>query len=295
MGRLFGEDRDFREVLTGRWSFVNGPLTEFYRSGARASCCGRERAFKMIDETDPLFLESALPKDLLPVDTTHWEMVEDRGARAAGLLTMPAFLAKYASQRARAAAVYQAFLCRSFVSDHVDLMPSTEPNLMIREGCSTCHATLEPLAAYFSRVEETNWIYLPEQQFPADNPVCKKNAQGKMPGFCEFFYDPAFSTRASGKLRGAYASAEHAERGPAGMAAEVTANPEFASCAVERVASSFLGRPVRDDDQKLVSELRATFVGHGYRVRSLVGALVRSNAYKSANDDAPDLRRGEKR
>jgi hypothetical protein len=295
LDRLFGEDRDFREVVTGRWSFVNGPLAEFYRSGARASCCGRERPFKMIEETDPLLAGSSLPKDLAPMDATRWELVSDRGPHAAGLLTMPVFLAKYASRRARGAAVYQAFLCRSFVADHVDLSPSTEPNLMVRPGCATCHATLEPLAAYFSRVEETNWIYLPGQEFPVDNPVCKKNAQGKMQGFCEFFYDPAFSTQAGGKLRGAYASADHAERGPAGLAADVTANPDFASCAVERVTSSFLGRPVRDDDQKLLQDLRAKFVGQGYKMRALVGALVRSNAYKAANDDTASLRRVEAR
>ncbi len=290
LGRLFGEDRDFREVLTGRWSYANGPLSEFYRSGARSSCCGRERAFKMLDESQPLFADAAVPKDLLPMDATHWELVPDRGPRAAGLLTMPVFLAKYASRRARGAAVYQAFLCKSFVADHIDLKPSTEPNLMVREGCSTCHATLEPLAAYFSRVEETSWVFLPPQQFPVENPVCKKNAQGKMPGFCDFFYDAAFSDAKAGKLRGAYAAPDHAERGPAGFGADVTAQPEFASCAVERVTSSFLGRQLRDDDQKLVDALRADFVSHGYRMRSLVGALVRSRAYLSANDDRSALR-----
>jgi Protein of unknown function (DUF1585) len=292
MHRLFGEDRDFREALTARWSFVNGPLAEFYRSGARSSCCGRERAFKMVEEGEPLFSQGAVPPDLLPMDATRWELVPDRGPRAAGLLTMPVFLAKYASRRARGAAVYSAFLCKSFVAeDHVDLKPSTEPNLMVREGCSTCHATLEPLAAYFSRVEETSWVFLPPAQFPVENPVCKKNAQGKMPGFCDFFYDAAFSSASAGELRGAYASTDHAERGPLGIGADVTAQPEFASCAVERVASSFLGRPLSGDDQKLLDSLRSTFVTHGYRMRSLVGALVRSSAYLSANDDRSSLRR----
>ena len=291
MHRLFGEDRDFRELLTGRWSFVNGPLAEFYRSGARSSCCGRERAFKMVEETEPLFGDAAIPKDLAPMDATRWEMVADRGPHASGILTMPVFLAKYASRRARAASVYTAFLCKSFVAENQELKPSTEPNLMVREGCSTCHATLEPLAAYFSRVEETSWVFLPGKQFPVDNPVCKKNAQGNMPGFCNAFYDAAFSSTTAGKLRGAYASESHAERGPAGIAADVTAQPEFASCAVERVAASFLGRPLRDDDQKLVEELRAGFVSKGYRMRALVGALVRSGAYLSSNDDRSALRK----
>jgi hypothetical protein len=290
MHRLFGEDRDFREALTGTYSYVNGPLAQFYESGARAGCCGRERAFLMKEDRDPLFYPGTIPKDLLPQDAARWVLVPDRGPHAAGLLTMPVFLAKYASRRARAAAVYGAFLCKSFVSDHVDLKPSTEPNLMVREGCSTCHATLEPLAAYFTRVEEASWVYLPKQEFPVDHAFCKKNAQGKMPPFCELFYDPAFSDGKAGKLRGAYGSADHADGGPAALAADITAQPEFASCAVERVASSFLGRPLREDDGKLLSDLRAVFVSNGYRMRPVVAAVVRSRPYQQANDDRPSLR-----
>ena len=293
MAYVFGEDRDFRELLTGRYTFVNGPLAEFYRSGAPSSCCGREKAFKMAEEPDPLFDPRAVPADLRPADAGRWERVADRGPHAAGLLTMPVFLAKYASRRARGAALYQAFLCKSFVAtDHAELLPSREPDLMIREGCSTCHATLEPLAAWFSRVEEAGWVFLPRQQFPVENAVCKKNAQGKAPGFCDFFYDAAFSDGHAGKLRGAYASPEHAESGPAGAAADLAARPELASCAVERVASSFLGRPLGDEDAALVASLGRTFVGGGYRLRPLVGALVRSPAYLRANNDSAQVRRG---
>jgi hypothetical protein len=293
MHRLFGEDRDFREALTARYSFVNGPLAQFYTSLARASCCGRERIFQMKEDREPLFEPGTIPRDLPFQDAARWVLVPDRGPHAAGLLTMPVFLAKYASRRARGAAVYGAFLCKSFVSDHVELMPSTEPDLMVREGCSTCHATLEPLAAYFARVEEASWVFLPKRELAVDNPGCKLNAQGRMPGFCEFFYDPAFSDRKAGKLRGAYAAPEHAEAGPVGFAADVTADPAFASCAVERVASSFLGRPLREDDRKLLADLRATFVSSGYRMRPLVAAVVRSRAYLDRNDDRPGLRRDQ--
>ena len=33
------EDRDFREVLTGRATQVNGPRAQFYRFLAGATCC----------------------------------------------------------------------------------------------------------------------------------------------------------------------------------------------------------------------------------------------------------------
>lgn len=283
-GRLFGEDRDFREVLTSRSTLVNGPLAQFYRAGARASCCSREKAFGMAEEAEPLFDESALPANLDPEDTASWKVVNDRGPHAAGLLTMPIFLAKYASRRARAAAVYTSFLCKQFVAEKAELTPSTEPNLMIRPGCASCHATLEPLAAYFSRVEETGWVFLPQKQFPAQNPVCKQNAQGKMPGFCDFFYDAAFSSKTLGMLRGAYASPAHAESGPAGAAQELVKSPEFAECAVDRVASSFLDRPLGEDDAALKKALVASFIAGGYKMRPLVRALLHAPAYAGANN-----------
>ena len=180
------------------------------------------------------------------------------------------FLAKYASRRARAAALYSAFLCKSFAAEHAELPPSDEPDLMVRPGCSSCHATLEPLAAYFTRVEETTWTYLPASRFPIENPVCKLDAAGKMGHSCRRFYDPDFSSKERGVLRSAYASEDHAERGPAGAAADLTSMPEFASCAVQRVAESFLGRSLRDDDQALLRSLRDLFVARGYRMRPLV-------------------------
>lgn len=283
-GRLFDEDRDFREVLTSRATLVNGPLAQFYQAGARASCCSREKSFGLVEDAEPLFDSAALPGHIDVEDTTTWQLVKDRGPHAAGLLTMPIFLAKYASRRARAAAVYTSFLCKQFVAEKAELTPSAEPNLMVRPGCASCHATLEPLAAYFSRVEETSWVFLPQKQFPIQNPVCKKNAQGKAPGFCDFFYDAAFSDKTVGLLRGAYASPAHAEAGPAGAAQDLVRAPEFAACAVERVASSFLDRPLGDDDAALKKMLLERFISGGYRMRPLVRALLHAPAYAAANN-----------
>lgn len=276
---LFEKDRDFREILTGRYSLVNGPLAQFYRASAPAACCGREKAFGMTQAAEPLFDPKALPG--LPIsDVSTWKFIPDRGSHAAGILTMPAFLMKFASRRARAALLYSAFLCKSFSAGNMQLQPSTEPNLMRRPGCSSCHATLEPLAAYFSRIEETQWTYLPEWFFPLRNFRCKRGVDGKLPGFCDTFYDPAFSDETAGLLRGAYASIEHAAAGPIGAAFEITSSPEFAQCAVERVTSSLLGRPLSGDDEALVKTLTSDFVKEGYRMRPLIRALVKTDLYK---------------
>jgi hypothetical protein len=282
--RIFSTNRDFREVLTGSATLVNGPLAQYYRATSRASCCNRERAFGLNEELSPLFDPEHVPDGLGPADISRWMVVEDRGTESAGLLTMPVFLEKFASRRARAAAVYATFWCKSFTSTAKELTPSTEPNLMERTGCAGCHKTLEPLAAYFSRVEETSTVFLPAREFPIDDPRCKLDAKGKAPGFCAPFYDPAFSTTKAGKLRGAYASAANAEAGPKGLAKAVVASPEFARCAVERVTQSFLGRDLSSDDEPLVASLTRTFVASSYRMRGLVSAIVRSDAYRSSNN-----------
>ncbi|WP_437926264.1 DUF1585 domain-containing protein [Sorangium sp. So ce291] len=292
MSHVFRADRDFREMLTARYTFINGPLAQFYLSSAPAACCSQHKSFGMREDEEPLFLPRAVPPVVFPHDVSDWTFIPDRGPRASGLLTMPVFLTKYASRRARAAALYSAFLCKNFTAEHADLPPSSEPDLMVRPGCASCHATLEPLAAYFSRVEETTWTYLPAARFPIENPACKVGADGKMRNACQPFYDPAFSNRERGVLRGAYASEEHTERGPAGVAADMTRMPEFATCAVQRVTEGFLGRPLREEDESLVRSLRERFVSRGYRMQPLVEAIVRSPAYSRASDLRPALERG---
>jgi hypothetical protein len=282
LDHLFAEDRDFREVLTSPTTFVNGPLTRFYRSVSRVTCCGNGINLGYTDP-EPLFDPKVLPP-LLPHQGATWQKVESRGPRASGLLTMPVFLTKYGSRRARAHVLYTAFLCREFVAENVELAPSEEPDLTKRPGCSSCHVALEPMAAYFSRVSESDWTYLPEGAFPTVNPTCKLDSKGAMSTSCRTYYDPAFSDATAGELRGAHASPANAAAGPAGLAAVLTGSPEFASCAVENVASSFLGRPLGVDDEALKQQLTAGFKDGGFRMKKLVAALVKSRAYREANN-----------
>ena len=52
-------------------------------------------------------IRRACPADLEPQDVSTWKVVADRGPHAAGILTMPMFLEKYASARARGAVALQ--------------------------------------------------------------------------------------------------------------------------------------------------------------------------------------------
>ncbi len=267
--RIFTEDRDFREVVRARWTEVNGPLALFYRFIAQSTCCGpgAEAGYLM---PEPMVDPSAVPAKLTAVETDTWLPVADRGPHAAGILTMPVFLTKYGSRRARAHVLYTAFLCRDFIASKVKLEPSTEPDLTKRAGCSSCHHTLEPMAAYFSRVTESDWTWLPASTFPIGNCTDKPKS-----ATCTKVYDPAF-----GKLRSAYASTDHAEAGPIGLAEDIADSPEFAPCAVENVARSLLGRPLVPADDAWRQQLLKTFVDGGYKMRALVRAIVTSPAYR---------------
>jgi hypothetical protein len=202
--------------------------------------------------------------------------IPERSPHAAGILTMPVFLAKYGSRRARAHVIYNAFLCKSFVARTAELAPSTEPDLTKRTGCSTCHKTLEPMAAYFTRINEADWTFMPPAFVPSVMATCVTSKKG----ICKALYDADLG----GTLRGGHAALDHAELGPLGFGTAVTKAPEFAPCVVQNVAESFLGRPLSDDDARWKDELTKIFVGAGYRMRALVRAIVTSERYRRGND-----------
>lgn len=276
--RIFVDDRDFREVLTAPGTEVNGPLAQFYRFMAAATCCG-PGADAGYTQPDPLLDPGQVPAALVPEDTATWLPIADRGPHASGILTMPIFLAKYGSRRARAHVLHDAFLCKDFVADTVKLAPSDDPDLTKRPGCSACHQTLEPMAAYFTRIQESDWTWLPATTFPMTLARC---AGPRVGGLCKQIYDPAFA-----KLRGAYAAPAHADAGPAGLAHELVTAPEFAPCVVETVAQSLLGRPLAPEDDAWKAALARAFVDGGYRMKALVRAIVHSPRYRDANDVKP--------
>lgn len=279
MSHVFEGDRDVRELVTGRYTFVNGPLSQFYRFVEPGNCCGHERStgLGMREESDPLVRPDRMP--VMSVnDADTWTLVADRGPHAAGILTTSAFLQKFASRRARAAAAYQGLLCKTFVADTSQAAPSRDPNLMVRPGCASCHTTLEPLAAYFTKVKEGSTTML---SLPTENPECRLR-NGKPYAYCPDFYDPDFSTDKTALLKGAYGSREHADGGPEALGAELARSPEYVSCAVELTLSSFLGRALSPDDAPLRARLAARLVESGYRMRAMVRALVLDPAYAEA-------------
>lgn len=304
---LFSADRPLTEMLTARYGFVNGPLAQFHKSAARATCCDSPAIAMGLLEPEPLFDPKALPAGLAPQATGDWRRVEDRGSQAAGILTMPVFLTKYGSRRSRAHVLQQVFLCLDFTASGPGLKPSTEPNLMLREGCRDCHATLDPMAAYFARIQESDWTYLPARRIPLRYGGCRVNdagvpanappEDGGLNVGCSSLYDPAFSDNDAGTLRDAYpdlpvagqldpftgAPLAHADQGPAGLARELVHHGRFDACVSQRVAESFLRRALTREDAALRAALVSSFSSAGRTPKAMVKALLKSDAYLRAN------------
>ncbi len=278
---IVANDRDFRDILQSKATVVNGPGAQFHKFFSGAQCCTDTFG---VGYNEPTYLTdpSKMPT-LLPHDMTKFVRVADRGPLASGILTMPAFLTKYGTRRARAHVIYNAFLCKEFVSANSMLMPSQEPDLTKRPGCQDCHATLEPMSAYFARIKENDWGYLPEEQFPVNNDACKDTGKPAA-GTCKSYYDPAFATDKTGMLRGAYSSPENADAGPGALAAKITSSPEFSSCVAQNITASFLGRPLTADDEALHAELTKAFVDGGYHMKALIRAVLKSDVYRLGND-----------
>jgi hypothetical protein len=237
-----------------------------------------------------LFEPRNIPTTLQVHDATRWEPVADRGPQASGILTMPIFLTKYGSRRSRVHVLWNTFACQEFTAPEAPLPPSDLADLTERPGCLLCHRAIEPMAAYFSRISESTWTFLPSANFPVRNPRCSMTGARSLPE-CNTYYDPAFATADNGILRGAYGDRTyaHPDQGPAGLARELVANPQFAPCITDNIASSFLGRPLTPDDDTMKRQLTAILTGSQFRVRDMVRALLMSDAYRNSNNVASNL------
>ena len=68
--------------------------------------------------------------------------------------------------------------------------------------------------------------------------------------------------------------------------------PEFATCAVQRVTTSLLGRAMAPDDDALLRSLTDTFVRSGFHMKVLVRGIVRSDEYRRSNNLSSTAWRG---
>lgn len=205
--QIVREDRPYSEILTSRTMPINGPLLHwkenFSFKGGTLLISDRDHGHVNAEALD------------LPTDAwDSWANVE-LDERHAGILTSYFYLLKWQTNRGRANAFYNMFMCKSFAPPTEGLPASDDPsvnenNLTHRKGCQTCHRALEPMAAYWGHWAEGGYLPLGDAEADANRlyknlpPVyekCRERIEGCnnketwrcIPGgyertLCRFFY-----------------------------------------------------------------------------------------------------------
>ena len=268
--------------------WVNGPIIHYLKHMVDLGGGVRMTPSPISPETLPdIPFHEADTWVLVPLDPAH-----------AGVLTHPAYLLRFQTNRGRADRFYTNFLCQPFqppeeglpVADEEDAL---NPDLQNRPGCEYCHGLLEPAASYWGRWTETGGGFLdPDAFFSAFNPDCEACATTNLPcsADCSNHYVVNASHPAEEPFLGwlkSYvfrqpAHYDHIEQGPELLVMKSIAaghNP-LARCTARKLAEDLLGRPVTPLEEEWIETLGEEFVAESFDYRTLVRSILTSDAYR---------------
>jgi hypothetical protein len=283
---LVREDRPYTELFETRRELVNGPLTYFLRHQT-----GVPRGFAF----EPAPLDVRRLPDLAFTDRDRWVEIA-LPAEHAGLLTRPAWLLRFQTNRARANRFYDAFLCSPFQPPDgglpvADEASALDPDLQARAGCKYCHALLEPAAAHWGRWAEQGFAWLDPARFPPQREDCRLCALrgSACSAECRDFYLTRALSEAEEPYLGMLRAYEfrredhvrHVERGPRLLAFTAVADGRLPACTARRAAEWLLGREMTaEGDAAWLGGLARGFVANAYSYRWLVRSIVTDARYR---------------
>ena len=267
-----------RGAALARATEVNGPLAQFYRFIASATCCG---AGADIGYTRARATGRSRRRTRRARAGGHRDVAADRRSRPARFghpddADLPHEVRLATRARARRSTTRS---CAKTSSPRPSSSRRrTMPDLTKRPGCSTCHQTLEPMAAYFTRVAESDWTWLPATQFPmtqaevrrpkSSRPVQARSTIPRSDESC------AAHTRHRRTPSRAQPGSRRTSR-PRPSSRRASSRPSRSRCSAARSRpKTTRGRP----------SCTKTFVDGGYRMKALVRAIVRSPRYREGND-----------
>lgn len=285
---VIGENRPYTDLFTSRRAFVNGPLVHFlkYQRGVPAGA-----------RLDPSpYDEDRLPDlDYMGSDTDEGWVEVELGTGHAGVLTSPAYLLRFQTNRARASRFYDAFLCQPFTAPpgglpSVDIDTLPHPDLQQRDGCKYCHALLEPAAAHWGRWAERGAGYLSPTDFPPMRDDCRTcGLTGQLcSNECRTHYITRTLSREEEPYIGMLSAFQflrdnhlrNVDQGPQLLLNNTIVDDRFPSCTARRALEGFFGRALTTEEQEEMRMLAHRFVGSEFNYRELVKAVVTSEIYR---------------
>jgi hypothetical protein len=233
----------------------------------------------------------------VPLDQTDTWVEYTRDPQASGVLTTPAWLYRFPTQRARVNQFWEAFLCKHFAPPPGAVVPppedscNRENNLAKRCGCSYCHATIEPTGAHWGRFGERNAQYLDPDVFPKLSAKCRDCALAgntTCDNECGNYVMQAFDGEGAaslGLLRTyLYRTPEEEPNiaaGPALLVERMLQTGDLERCAVKNAWQHLLGRPMSAEEERLyMKQLVDDFAAHNHNFKQLLLRVVQTDAYR---------------
>ena len=275
----------YTELITSRNAPSNGTL-EFWKKYL-APHLSYTRIVALPDPNEPLGTPDFAD--------TGWRQIDRGSALHAGVLTSPAYLLRFQTNRGRANRFRIDFECESFVPPSQLETAAQGCNeaggdLTQRCTCRYCHRQLEPLAAGWGQFSEAGTTLLGDLSlFPRTKASCVNSGST----FCNRFYVTDDSADNPGALLPyQYANAAHPEitsalaAGPRGRVNAIVADGTFARCTVKRTWAYLMKRDMRvigaDVDEAATLQTLATgFESNGYRLPWLIEQIVSQPGYRS--------------
>lgn len=191
------------------------------------------------------------------------------GRPMAGLLSSTSLWNRYNADitnrnRMRANTVARVFLCADFFDRDVDFeldldaLSAVETAVHNEPACQSCHAALDPLAAFFGGFAERSQEEDLEQ-YRRYSPWTADWYAAWVP--------PAYYGHPGADL--------------VDLGAMIAADPRFSTCAATRLYEGLLGATVDPDDLSLRAELGAVFRDQGLVTRDLARWIVEQPAYRA--------------
>jgi len=280
--------RPYTDILLSTQAHENGPISFWKRN--LASNLSLTNTYVAPDPDEEI--------GGLDWGDASWTQV-DRNGPHAGVVTLPAYLLRFQTDRGRANRFRIDFGCEFFIPPAtLSPAPGCDPgaaDLTQRCNCQYCHSQLEPLAAYFGLFSEAGTTVQTDQGiFPLVNPAC---VSPNPSAFCSRFYVTHGDAHNPGSLLTRQWVDDHPEYldhmvgtaaspgGPRQWAQQLIDDGTFAQCAVKHMFSYLIKRDMRvageqSDELDLLHSLADGFRSANYSFPWLAEQVVTLPEYR---------------